>query len=348
MNRFLTEIEELPASLKALITFYRSQERARLTAWAERTSDCDQLFFSGMGTSEFSPVAIRRKLAAAHTAIHTIDAGEWLHYPVIVPKEHSRVVLVSQSGESVEVKRIVEREMAGPDYVAITNDESSTLARHAALVLPLRAGDEAAISTKTYTNTLALLFLMAAALEGKSSLDHAFDLIEQTADILLAVDHEQLAEISGFMLPGDAVGFVGRGPALVAAQQSALTFMEGARCFTSAFSGGSFRHGPFEALGPDFRMVIFAPLGQTLPLMEKLGRDAAELGAHVLMVTNTELPEAASLKVLRIASVTGSASEDLFPLATSGPIPLLLHEFARARDIEAGDFRYGGKVTTRE
>ncbi|MCJ7738176.1 MAG: SIS domain-containing protein, partial [Anaerolineae bacterium] len=279
---------------------------------------------------------------------HTIDAGEWLHYQVIVPRERSRVVLVSQSGESVEIKHLVEREIAGPDYVAITNDENSTLARHAALVLPIRAGDEAAISTKTYTNTLAVLFLTAAALEGPSAVDNAFDLIEQTANNLLTADREHLAAISEFMLPGNAVGFVGRGPAFVAAQQSALTFMEGARCFASAFSGGSFRHGPFEALGPDFRLVVFAPSSQTLPLMDRLGRDAAQLGAHVVLVTDTGLPEADNLKVLRIASITGPSSEDLFPLASSGPMPLLLHEFARARGIEAGNFRYGGKVPTRE
>ena len=38
------------------------------------------------------------------------------------------------------------------------------------MVLPLAAGHETAISTKTYVNTLAVLHLMAAALDGAAAI----------------------------------------------------------------------------------------------------------------------------------------------------------------------------------
>ena len=248
----------------------------------------------------------------------------------------------------MEVRRLVERELPGPGYVAVTNDEFSTVARHAGLVLPLHAGDEAAISTKTYTNTLALLLLMAGALESDAELDELFDLMGCVSGALLPENGDALAELAEFLLPGDAIAFVGRGPAFVTARQSALTFMEGARCLTSAFTGGDFRHGPFEAVGPDFRMVVFAPGGWTTTYSEALAREAASLGARVVLVTDHSLPEQDNLRVLRIANIAGPDAESLFPLIASGVMPVLLYHLARARGTEAGEFRYGGKITTRE
>ena len=348
MSQFLEEIDELPKALSRMTAFYRSDGRERLNAWAEKMKSRNQVLFSGMGTSEFSPLAVQPRLSALGVAIRTVDSGEWLHYPIPLLGEQGLVVLISQSGESVEIKRLVERKMAGTDYVAITNDDHSTLARDAALVLPLCAGEEAAITTKTYTNTLGLLLLMAAAMEGDAALDEAVGHLEVIADYLQVVDEVQLAAAAKSLLPCDALGFVGRGPAIVAACQSALIFMEGARCVTSAFTGGAFRHGPFEAVGPDLRLVCFVPEGRSRAIAEGLGREAARLGARVVLVTDIELPAEENLKVVRVRNIPGEKSEDLFPLAASGTLARLLYHFAEAKGIEAGSFQYGGKVTTRE
>lgn len=347
MSRFLEEVGELPEALLRMVAFYRSEGRERLDAWVERMRGCDQVIFSGMGTSEFSPLAVSPRLSAVGVACRTVDTGEWLHYPIPLPDERGWVVLISQSGESVEIKSLVEREMVA-DYVAITNGENSTLARQAALVLPLCAGEEAAITTKTYTNTLGLLILMAAALEGESARDDALDRLATVADYLHSADSGQSAVAAEFLFPGDALMFVGRGPAVAAARQAALIFMEGARCPTFAFTGGAFRHGPFEAVGPDLRLVVFAPRGRSRGITEGLGREAARLGARVVLVTDVELAAEDNLKVVRVRNVRGEASEDLFPLAVSGALPRLLDQFARAKGIEIGGFQYGQKVTARE
>lgn len=348
MSRFLEEIDELPSALLRMVEFYRGDGRERLNVWAEKMRYRNQVLFSGMGTSKFSPLVVRHRLSARGITCHTVDTGEWLRYPIPLPDERGLVVLISQSGESVEIKHLVERNMAGSDYIAITNDEHSTLARDAALVLPLCAGEEAAITTKTYTNVLGLLSLMVDVLGGDGELDDAFGYLEAIAGYLHSVDDVQLAATAEFLLPCHALAFVGRGPALVAAHQSALTFMEGARCLTSAFTGGAFRHGPFEAVGPDLRLVVFAPEGRSRAVSEGLGREAARLGARVVLLTDVELAAEKNLRVIRVGNIQGETSESLFPLATSGTLPRLLHQFAKLKGIEAGSFRYGGKVTTRE
>lgn len=350
MSQFTAEIQELPEALKRMVNFYKNEGRERLRVWTKKVKSAqNRLLFSGMGTSEFTPLAIRAKLASAGVAADIIDAGEWLHYGMADVHEHARlVVLLSQSGESGEIVRLLKKDLIPPGSVAITNNEKSPLAHRAELVLPLQAGKEASISTKTYTNTLGLLYLLAAALEGDSAIERAFAAIERAADTLLAIDEFQIVAAVEMLTSGKNLAFVGRGPAYAAARQCALTFMEGAKGLAAAFTGGAFRHGPFESLDADFRLVLFAPQGQTTAMMEKLGREAAKLGVQVVCLTDADLQSEKKFLVLPIKHFDEDASEDLFPLLASGTHPRLLYHFAKARGFEPGEFRYCKKVTTAE
>jgi glucosamine--fructose-6-phosphate aminotransferase (isomerizing) len=354
MSQFTDEIQVLPDALGRLVSFYRREGRERLHAWAQQMCGCQYLLCSGMGTSAFAPLAIRSTLAEAGIACCTMDAGEWLHYgrPQLAAGA-GRVALLSQSGESVEIIRLLEQEGFSNELIALTNHEDSTLGRRASLVLPLCAGAEASISTKTYTNTLGVLYLLAAVLrpgdlDEEQRIDWALDDLERAAAGLRATDPAQIQPAAEFLLPGDALAFVGRGPAYVAACQSALTFMEGARCLAAAFSGGGFRHGPFESVGPDFRLVIFAPAGLTESLLTRLGRDAAAHGARVVMITDAATPAETNIQVIRVPTPDTASPERLFPLLVSGVHPWLLHFLAQARGIEAGRFRYCQKITEHE
>ena len=62
MNRFLEELEQLPVALMDLLAFYRSGGRELLHTWAARMVGRDRALFSGMGTSEFSPLAISARI----------------------------------------------------------------------------------------------------------------------------------------------------------------------------------------------------------------------------------------------------------------------------------------------
>jgi len=152
MTRFADEISELPEALARLVAHYRGEGRGALEGWAAAAAGSSDIFFAGMGTSEFAPLAVRPRLAKAGVSVRTIDAGEWLHFGAARPAGGAvgaATVLVSQSGESVEIRRIIDEGLAGDGFAAVTNDPGSTLARAASHVLLLHAGDEASISTKT-------------------------------------------------------------------------------------------------------------------------------------------------------------------------------------------------------
>ena len=80
----------------------------------------------------------------------------------------------------------------------------------------------------------------------------------------------------------------------------------------------------------------------------RLTCELVRLGARVVLLTDVQLDAEENLRVIQVRNIQGERSEALFPLVISATLPRLLHLFAKGRGIEAGSFRYGGKVTTRE
>jgi glutamine---fructose-6-phosphate transaminase (isomerizing) len=341
MTPFRSEVDEMPAALARAAAWYRGEGRAALRELSARAAGATEAVFTGMGTSCFAPESEFPRLARAGLLCRAVDAGEWLHAETSLPCR-GLTVLTSQSGESVELVRLVEHGLVPKGYVAITNDPSSTLARAAGLVLPLHAGAERSISNKTYANTLAVLSLLAAAVEGSSAVDAALDDLARAADALTSAP--DVGAAARLLAAGTGIAFVGRGAAFVTARQCALTFMEGARLLSAAFAGGAFNHGPFETVDASFRLVIFQAHAATRALAEGLAARAAALGAGVVLVGTPPLSAPSGVRTLPVPA----GPEALFPLLVSRVQNLLLASVADARGHEAGIFRYGSKVTTHE
>jgi glucosamine--fructose-6-phosphate aminotransferase (isomerizing) len=305
------------------------------------------VLFSGMGTSEFVPYLVLHALAGAGLRVRIEDAGELYHYGQGTLSPSCLPVLISQSGESIETRRLATECLSGRTFAVLTNDAESTMARHGSLVLPMCAGYETAISTKTYVNSLGLLTLMARSLEGEAALAEALEELRNVADHMASLDLDVIVERAvEFLGLVEALQFVARGPAMVAARQAALTYMEGAKVPCSALTGGAFRHGPMELARTGHCVVFFLPRGPTFDITLGLARECAEKGSRVLIMTDADLSGAtdAQLHAITLPSV----GEALFSLLVAAPQALLLHALAAARGFVAGVFDYGGKVTTRE
>lgn len=346
---FLSQVAEQPSRLHDLAGFYDSaQGRELLQGWQELARAHGSVLFAGMGTSEFAPLLVKHTLLQVGLRVGVEDAGELYYYHEAALAQGSLLALVSQSGESIETRRLATEGIARrSSMVALTNDVESTIARHTSLVLPMCAGPEAAISTKTYVNTLGLLYLMAQSLHGDAALRQAIAHVRQVADRMAALEVDHAARrAAAFLLPAEALQFVARGPAIVAARQAALTFMEGAKLTATALTAGGFRHGPLELAREGHRAVFFIPQGRTLEITLGLARECVEKGSRVLIVTDADLPGLDSRRtfVLSLPAV----GEPLFPVLAATPQALLLHHVAAERGFVAGVFDHGGKVTTRE
>jgi glucosamine--fructose-6-phosphate aminotransferase (isomerizing) len=341
MSRFLKENEEIPGALGALVDYYASAEGCeRLSIWKAMASGSHTLLFGGMGTSEFTPLSIRWRLLKSGHRCEIFDAGEWHYYGKKEADAGTTVVLTSQSGESIELKNIlssgyIER------YVAITNESASTLARGAALTLPLCAGQESSITTKTYTNNLALLRLLETVLEGDHALKSTMKDLRLAADAIYTLDTDGIERASDLLHPVSHLTFVGRGPAITSARQCALTFMEGLQCTAASFTGGAFKHGPFESVETGFRLVLFRAPGATTHLIDRLATDAACLKAKVATF-------GVGSGVISIPQIDSSDVEAYFPLLAARSHNQLLYSLSLRKGVNLETFRYGSKVTIEE
>ncbi len=194
--------------------------------------------------------------SAAMPAVSTIErclpaqvpeAGELLHYGMDLVRPDALVVLVSQSGRSVETAAVADRLRAAGHRrtIAVTNDPASPMATLAAdVVLPILAGDEATVSTKTWITTFAVLRPAGPGVgryaRGRTGGCGA-GAGRGARALLRVVSTAGLAEDAGEAMTGcSALVVVGRGPALSAADYGALILKEtaaiAAQCLPAARS----------------------------------------------------------------------------------------------------------------
>lgn len=345
---FLDEVAEQGKVLRDLIEFYR-EDGEDLIAAASRmmTRRPRSITFAGMGTSEFVPEVIRAQMGDhSRTPVLLWEAGELLHYGMDSIRDDDIVVLTSQSGESVETRKVAELLRFHKHVLSVTNNAESTIARCSAMNFPILAGEEATISTKTYTNSMAVMILLSRGFAVQDRCP-SLNLLNQAADGMdefLATSREQIERAADHLREAETVYFVSRGPGMAAARQAALTFQEGAHVFTCALPGGSMRHGPFEIVGPGHFAILFASDGHGGDLLRSMALEMAELGSKVVLMTSVEVEAHPSL----VSVLLSPGMPELFPLACAVPQELLLERMASHRAWTAGVFQRGGKVTERE
>ena len=345
---FLDEIEEQADALRLVTTYYAREGKNLLQEAAAlcRPQGNGRLILTGMGTSYYVATAFYKLLADLGKRLPiAFEAGELLHHGLGGIAPDDVIVAISQSGESYEVVRLVEA-LGEHRVLAITNQSGSALARAAQLTLPICSGHEETISNKSYTNSMAVLLLLAKAIarEDAGQLYASLAHCAAEMDAFLARRTDEIVAAAGFLHEAQFLYFVSRGSAMIAAYQAALTWNEGSHIPTTALPGGSFRHGPFELARAGFHAVFFIPQGASGGLLEEMAYEVAGYGGRVLAFSGRGMRSAENLHVIELAP----GEEDLFSLATAVPQELLLARMAQDRGVVAGVFERGGKVTRRE
>ena len=164
MNGFEADIRAQGDLLGEVLVSYRDSGPLRNAAGL--LSPGRPVVFTGMGSSLAAARPAAARVAAAGVWANAIEAGELLHYGLDGLPEGSLVVLISQSGRSAETLAVGQRlrEAGGRPIIAIVNDLASPMAGLADLVLPMNAGYEATVSTKTYISTFVVAHALASRL----------------------------------------------------------------------------------------------------------------------------------------------------------------------------------------
>jgi glucosamine--fructose-6-phosphate aminotransferase (isomerizing) len=307
----------------------------------------DSIVLTGMGSSLAALYPTHLRLLQAGLPSVWIEAGELFHYASDGLGQKTLVVMVSQSGESIEITRLLDKLAGKASILGITNEPDSALARRAELPLVMKAGKEGIVATRTYVATLATLAVLVGALTNT--------LEEETKKVRRAV--VAMRELLGrreavTRTLTSALGArprqlwtIARGPSLASAMAGSLVLKEGSHTAAEALSGGQFRHGPLEMVEAGHSALLFSPAGRTAIIVRRLGDDIAQYGGKVVLVgpKDDRLP-GATLPLVE----TDKVDEYSAPFVEIIAAELLTDAVASARGHKAGDFKRMGKVTREE
>lgn len=340
MNLYLQDILSQPATLRNALERYSIPALESINL-----ENFDRMILSGMGSSFYAAYPALIELSKQPVPVQLVNAAELLHSLSGMIGMRSLLWLNSQSGRSAELVNLLERIKPTPPALLLTfvNDESSPLGQRADVSLAIHAGEESTVSTKTYTNMLAVNLLAAVQLSG-GDIDTASRDMHATADAMesyLTNWVSYVQELDSMLGEFDELYLLGRGSSMSAVWNGALNNKEAAKCSFEGMHAADFRHGPLEVVEPGVTGMIFAGSAQTSALNRDLAREIISYGGKVIWVDSAADPEIPTI-------LLPDTSEFTRPLVEILPMQLLTLVMAKRKGLEAGHFRHVSKVTNRE
>ena len=352
MPTLIEEINQQPATLAGVRKYYASPGAIPAKALRKLAKRWPPLvIFTGMGSSLYAAYPAQAYLTGAGIRALTWETAELLHHHLKILKPDTLLVVVSQSGETIEVKELLAALPRSVGVLAVVNVEASSLARRADLLLPMMAGRQSAVTTKTYMCSVAVLMYLAfgVAQHHPQPVTHALrQLIEAQEGILDRQDELILPTVEFFNHPTYTV-LMSRGADLSSVYQGALVLKEVVRLGVEATSAAQFRHGPIEIINTAHRYVIIArkdflrPRGRTVTakFLVGLANEIRDHGGRVLLFTDLPVEEAANMRIVRV----GTARLGMGTLVDSLHIQLLAYELAVRAGLDPGKFWIADEVT---
>jgi glucosamine--fructose-6-phosphate aminotransferase (isomerizing) len=210
----------------------------------------ERVRFVACGTSLNAATVLARLLAEWRVPSTLAPASE---LDSVVLEPGTLTIALSQSGESADVLRALERSAGGP-VLALTNVAHSTLGRSADAVLELGAGPEVGVAaTKTFTAqvvTGASALLAGLVESGRldrltarvlvndlRELPKQLTVADELARERCAATARAVAEAPGFLL-------IGRGAAVPYVAEGALKLKELTYRWAEHYAAGELKHGP--------------------------------------------------------------------------------------------------------
>ncbi|MBK9125843.1 MAG: SIS domain-containing protein [Chloroflexi bacterium] len=344
MNGFLSEIGEQPAVLRATCDALPAQMGGvRELSDQLRSGPIRRVILSGMGASFFATHPAQQMLIRLGLVAHCVEASDLLHYQQGLFDARTMLVLVSQSGHSVEIVKLLDLLAKRVPILGISNSDDSPLAQRSTVHVRIHAGAEATVSSKTYTCTLAALHAVARVLAGSTPDIAALTAAADAIEAGLPVWNSAAGAMVEQMNDAQSILVLGRGASLASALTGALVVKESAKFPAEGMNAAQVRHGPIEMVDERIGAVLFAGSDPQRALTLALANDLRGYGARVALVDHEPAPDG-------MLSVPLPAGLDPFvqPIAEIVPMQLFGAHLAAKRGFTPGVFRYSKKVTMAE
>jgi len=317
----------------------------------------DSVLILACGTSYYSGCTARYWLEDLAGIPTQVEVASEYRYRNSVPKPHTLVVTISQSGETADTLAALRhaQSLGMHRTLTICNVSTSAMVRECELAYITRAGVEIGVaSTKAFTTQLAGLFLLTLALaQSRGRLDAAQEAAHLKAmrhlpaalQAVLALEPQLISWAEDFARMENAL-FLGRGLHYPIALEGALKLKEISYIHAEAYPAGELKHGPLALVTSSMPVVTVAPNDS---LLEKLKSNMQEVRArggmlYVLADADTRIESSEGLQVIRMPEHYGYLS----PLLHVVPLQLLAYHTACARGTDVDKPRNLAKSVTVE
>ncbi|GMH58239.1 hypothetical protein TL16_g02564, partial [Triparma laevis f. inornata] len=336
-----------------------------------RLSQIKHMTLSACGTSlnaALYGVKLMKHLKSFDGAIQAIDAAETSTKDFVCTSGHPEqagVIVVSQSGETKDVMRVVNSAMnEGLTTLSVVNAVGSLIARTTKLGVYLNAGRENAVaSTKAFSTQVTVLSLLAIwfrqtrdIAEGKL---HNSDATKTLHDALMRLPmsfgmslklRDQMRSIAKTLVDKHSLFVLGKGFAEPVAYEGALKIKETSYLHAEGYSGGALKHGPFALIENETGKFGATPIiliildDEHQHHMRTAAEEVKSRGAQVIIITDkSSLAEGLTSTE---NTVVIPSNGPLTALIATCPLQLLAYELSILKGINPDCPRNLAKAVT--
>ncbi len=333
-------------ALRTVSEFHLGGGRAALLRAAGVLQSKKRVILSGMGASGFACVPFQYALARRGIDAATIESAELLYFLASNVNRDMALVLVSRSGESVEITKLFsEARRRGAAVVGLTNVPGSALASGADEAIVMHSPPDQFVAIQSYTATLATFALLDAAISGELARAQAeLETAAETLSNWIPACVSESNEWRSFLETDSPLYLLARGPALGSVQEAVLLLHETAKMPAVGTSCAQFRHGLVEVVDDKFRCLIIGTQSATLDLDAALAQDLVRMGGQVRWIGR----RVSGAELEPLCPWPEPLPERFAPIAEIIPIQIAAYRQAELRGIAPGEFRWAPLVTTSE
>uniref|UniRef100_F0WD17 Glutamine--fructose-6-phosphate aminotransferase [isomerizing] n=1 Tax=Albugo laibachii Nc14 TaxID=890382 RepID=F0WD17_9STRA len=332
-----------------------------LEAEKERMLKIENLLIAACGTSLYASkygAKLMRSLNAFDN-VSAEDASECT--PDRLPRKKAGVLVVSQSGETLDAVRVLKMVEDSPVELptfSVVNTVGSLIARTTKCGVYLNAGRENAVaSTKAFVTQVTVMGLIACWFaQNRPEGNHTKmdELIQSMHRLPIAIGialrtRQQCEQVAEILMGSEHLFVLGRGYGEPIAYEGALKIKELTYLHAEGYPGGALKHGPFALIenAKDGKngatpIILIVLDDEHAQYMKTAALEVRARGAHTIVITdNPKMCEGISDTIISIPT-----NGPMTALLASVPLQLIAYTLAVKRGINPDVPRNLAKAVT--
>ncbi|MGI6526051.1 MAG: SIS domain-containing protein [Caldicoprobacterales bacterium] len=306
----------------------------------------NEILLTGIATSLYALEGMTYLLASQKiNKVFLINTCDLLDYWYPQAEDERPLFVLSRSGESAEIIRLVNTVKSDRLIIAVTENEDSMLARRSDMLLPFHAGEEAFPNTSSFTLSQLLSLGICYGLGYRTSADLTqilMNLVKYAEDTLSISNGVE--EIGKLIAESKGIVIEGQGHLSGIVNQYALDFHE-TRMLGIPVTGGIMRHGVIELTEREGVMTLLLVPEDDITLRKfKIAEELHSAGKKVAVVTDSARSINTNIPCMRIP-YPGKELEGI--IFTMG-MQLIYEQYVINKGLSSLTPKLVGKVTAEE